>query len=284
MLNVGHLYHYTSYNALKFILPGRSALAQKGIVNKDTEFRFTRYDYLNDCNEGKILYEYLAMQKENICNQLKKVMGDNFSVEKYDEYIENSKSFDSFVKKKYNECFAFCASRLRDSSQFWLSPYANQENGGGICLCINGNDIDKQIECLMVECVKNNEFLYQSYVDYLDPYGRNDGETVSSEILEKLKFIIENQFIINDNFCVKYAGWKSEEEFRWLYRPSSQSIQYDNDGKQTARARLYFNCVIDEIILGPSFEERDVGRIEKELNNRGYGQIKISLSKVKIRR
>lgn len=281
---MGHLYHYTNYNALRYILPGRSVLAKRGIKNKDTEFRFTRYDFLNDCNEGEILYEYLEKQRENICKRLKEKMGKDFSIQKFDEYVENSKSFDSFFKKRYSKCFAFCASRLRDSSQFWLSPYANEKNGGGICLCFDSYRVGKEIEDYMIEFVKQNEFFHQSIVDYVDPYEKKYKDAVPDEILERLEFIIRNQFIINDNFCVKYAGWKTEQEFRWLYWPGSQSIQYDNDDKQTPRARLYFNCITDEIILGPSFKESDVNNVQKELESRGYGQIKISLSKVQLRR
>ncbi len=281
---MGYLYHYTNYDALKYILPGRSILGKKGIKNKDTEFRFTRYDFLNDCNEGEILYEYLKKQRENICKRLKEKMGNDFSEQQFDEYVESSKLFDSFIEEKYSKCFAFCVSRLRDSSQFWLSPYANEKNGGGICLCFDSYRIGKEIEDYIVKCVEQNEFLYQSIVDYVDPYEINSRDAISDENLNKLEYAIKNQAVITDNFCVKYAGWKSEQEFRWLYRPNAQSIQYDNDDKQTPRARLYFNCITDEIILGPSFKKSDINYVQKELESRGYGQIKISLSKVQLRR
>jgi hypothetical protein len=173
---------------------------------------------------------------------------------------------------------------LRDSSQFWLSPYANEKNGGGICLCFDSYRIGKEIEDYIVKCLEQNEFLYQSIVDYVDPYEINSRDAISDENLNKLEYAINNQAVITDNFCVKYAGWKSEQEFRWLYRPNAQSIQYDNDDKQTPRARLYFNCITDEIILGPSFKKSDINYVQKELESRGYGQIKISLSKVQLRR
>lgn len=54
--------------------------------------------------------------------------------------------------------------------------------------------------------------------------------------------------------------------------------------KKTPRARLYFNNVIDEVILGPSFKEDDIKRVKDELNERGHERIKVSLSKVKLRK
>lgn len=107
---------------------------------------------------------------------------------------------------------------------------------------------------------------------------------MSERFLDYLVSLLNGDVIAPDRYVIKYAGWKAEEEFRWIYRPSEQSIQYDSDEKKTPRARLYFNNVIDEVILGPSFKEDDIKRVKDELNERGHERIKVSLSKVKLRK
>lgn len=284
MLNAGRLYHYTNYNALEFILPSQKTLAEKGIFNKNTEFRFTRYDCLNDSDEGQILIDFLEKQRERVCRKLDKVMGTDFSTEKYDRAIDSIKEKWALYEKEYNKCFTFCASKLRDASVFWLSPYANEERGGGICLSFDSYYIDKELEDFKGECFLKKESLTQSFVEYVDPFAPKRGFIMSERFLDYLVSLLNGDVIAPDRYVIKYAGWKAEEEFRWIYRPSEQSIQYDSDEKKTPRARLYFNNVIDEVILGPSFKEDDIKRVKDELNERGHERIKVSLSKVKLRK
>lgn len=290
MLCAGRLYHYTTLGALKFILPGRSALRQKGIDNKDTEFRFTQWNYLNDKEEGNIFIEFLRRRKKEIASKLEKDYCLCDALQKIDRYIELCENQKNQIEDRFSECFIFCGSFLRDSSQFWLSPYAKSFNDDGseldkekrgVCLSFDPYYIDRDFDEYRGYPNILEEKIDQNVIFYIDPYARKIDNCVDENFFEKIKNEIEGGYNFTSRFAFKYAGWKSEQEFRWMLWPRKDRIQYDSNAQKTPRARLYMCGVIDEIILGPGFGEEDIEYVQKDLMSRGYG-IPVVLSKVKL--
>lgn len=290
MLCANRLYHYTTLGALKFILPGRSALRQKGIVDKDTEFRFTQWNYLNDKEEGSIFIDFLRCRKKEIARKLESDFCMRDALQKLDHYIELCEDRKGQIENRYSECFIFCGSFLRDSSQFWLSPYAKSFNDDGteldkekrgICLSFDPYYIDRDFDEYRGYPNILEEKIDQSAIVYIDPYSPKIDNCVDENFFEKIKSEIEGGYNFTSRFAFKYAGWKSEQEFRWMLWPRKDRIQCDSYKPNTPRARLYMCGVIDEIILGPGFGEEDIEYVQKDLMSRGYGML-VTLSKVKL--
>ena len=291
MLNAGRLYHYTTLGALKFILPGRAALRAKGIEGKDTEFRFTQSNFLNDYEEGSIFISFLKERKKEIAQVLEKNYAIQDAIQKLEHYIHLCEEHKQHFENNRSDCFVFCASSLRDSSQFWLSPYAKSYNDDGteldrdrkgICLSFDSYYVDRGLEDYMVTFDFPNERIDKRFVVYVNPYAKSLEKSVNNTFFELIKEEIKMNFNFTSRFTIKYAGWESEQEFRWMYWPKEEKIQYDSDAKHTPRTRLYLCGVIDEVILGPGFSQQDVDMVKNDLMSRGYGAISVELSKVKL--
>ena len=290
MLCAKRLYHYTTLNTLKFILPGRAALKEKGIENKDTEFRFTQWNFLNDKEEGNIFVEFLRLRKKEIARKLERDFCMHDALQKLNHYIGICENQKSQIENRYSECFIFCGSFLRDSSQFWQSPYAKSFNDDGteldkekrgICLSFDPYYVDRDFEEYREYPNILEEMIDQDRISYIDPYARKIDNCVEENFFEEIKSEIENGCNHANRFAFKYAGWKSEQEFRWMLWPRKDRIQYDSSSPKIPRARLYMSGVIDEIILGPGFDDDDVDLVSKDLKSRGYGML-VTLSKVKL--
>lgn len=224
-LDQGALFHYTSASALKKIL------REEGIV-----LRFTKYGFVNDKSEGKVILDVY----KSACNKLlrEQKIGKSF----YDEiiglkksgeksfYIATPESGSGAGKMVYDEYDAYicCFSSLPDSLPMW-NYYIKDTEGMGYNIEFKNLLLSGLYQSKWGGLDRSNWGIYK--IDYVDVSNENRGETFATfcRWIEELAHFEGNMemvkkllsgYLLRAELMYKHDCFKHEHEVRYvLYVP-----------------------------------------------------------------
>lgn len=268
--NIPHLAYYTTWETFSHMLPTDNITDDSNVG----KLSIMHLSYMNDPMEGKVLQQYL--------NESDDCTGRKVEKQSYE-----------FVK---------CFTQSIDYLPMW-KMYGGDAKGCCIVInwdktkkCNKGEKIELYRVCYLSK--KNNKYIYQK-VDNNDKSLEGLGEILAQlkkDIIALRK--VEEDWSLSDillssiQYLFKDSSYSYEKEARILY----SYTKYNNDIKETRQnpPKLFvysnYRVVIDEIILGPKFENvylwspYIISQIEKMNKGAGfYHYTKLTLSEINYR-
>lgn len=213
------LYHYTSASAL------RKILRQEGIV-----LRFTKYGFVNDTSEGKVIIDMFRSACERLLMEEKisrEFYIDIANVEKSGEkkfYVQGdgrSSTIDTIVKDEF-DAYICCFSTLPDSLPMW-NYYIKNDEGAGYNIAMTGVLCDGLFKIDGIN--RYNCGIYKiNYVDVNDPESNIFYKWIAelapySKNIEAVKKILST-YLMRAQLMYKHICFEHEQEVRFvLYLP-----------------------------------------------------------------
>lgn len=277
--------YYTTLQTFSYLLSDEKSSDDNGIIQK-YRLSIMNSGYMNDPNEGSVLYDILKLQSEKNSNKTKicNILGMNF---------------DKKVRIQYNNALVFLKSFSSkiDKLNMW-SEYGDK--GKGCCIVVDGEtfsscedklrllyDINK-IHCDMQDeynlynvvywnC-QNNTFLINGEENRIVKKVLEKILSNIIEICEKNDLLQNNYFseelivgLIKDllsrlSYLIKYDEYQDENEARIVIKRSKygnncNEISEIENNDDILSSMLYIRyplkTIIKEVILGPKVENPD---------------------------
>ncbi|MDR0502148.1 MAG: DUF2971 domain-containing protein [Treponema sp.] len=268
--NNSYIYQYTNFNVLESI-------------RKYRKLRLTPAIYMNDPEEGKVMFSYI----KNIDNSETNISFINF-IEKIQRHISDGTEYDTIA-------FIRSLSRNEDSMVMWNSSYG--DNGAGAAIGMRTEKLNKgtgifdEEEKLPKE-ILNNFIISQNQKEdietlpiertglyeilYVDKQAQDEHEYILLEIKKCLKNIFEKMLLDSDDskekkiipllsellspisYMVKDTDWKHEEEYRLFYIGSigEKCIKSNcESGLYIETEPFLFDTDDDKIYIGPKIDD-----------------------------